>query len=72
VPVVIVSAEASFHTPYDHGTAAFLHQAGVENTYIPLADEGIYGNGHMMMLEKNSDEIAGVIVRWISDNVPRM
>jgi pimeloyl-ACP methyl ester carboxylesterase len=70
IPVVVLSAEASFHTPYDHGTSAFLRQAGVESTHIRLADEGIYGNGHMMMLEKNSDEIAGVIVRWIAENVP--
>jgi hypothetical protein len=24
-------------------------------------DRGIHGNGHMMMLEKNSDAIAGVV-----------
>ena len=26
---------------------------------------GIHGNGHMMMLEKNSDAIAGVIDGWL-------
>jgi hypothetical protein len=26
---------------------------------------GIHGNGHMMMLEKNSDQIADVIERWL-------
>ena len=30
-----------------------------------LADRGIHGNGHMMMLEKNSDAIAGVIDGWL-------
>ena len=27
---------------------------------------GIHGNGHMMMLEKNSDQIADVMEKWVS------
>jgi hypothetical protein len=30
---------------------------------------GIHGNGHMMMLEKNSDEIAAVVNQWLKANV---
>ena len=33
--------------------------------FIRLADVGIRGNGHMMMLEKNSDDIARVMDEWI-------
>lgn len=69
IPIVIVSGEASFHTAYDPGTARFLRQAGVANEYIQLADLGIHGNGHMMMLEKNSDEVAGVIADWLAKAV---
>ena len=58
VPILILIAEASYHAAYDHCTAAYLTQAGVANTMIRLEDIGIRGNGHMMMLEKNSDEIA--------------
>ena len=65
IPVLIVTGEASFHSPYDHGTSQFLTQAGVANTHIRLADIGIRGNGHMLMSEKNSDEIAGVIHDWL-------
>ncbi len=71
LPVAVISAEASFHTPYDAGTAAFLAQAGVDASYIQLADLGIHGNGHMMMLEKNSDEVAGVIAQWLADRVSK-
>ena len=35
------------------------------NTTIRLADIGIRGNGHMMMLEKNSDQIAAVMFDWL-------
>ena len=39
------------------------------NTFMRLEDHGIRGNGHMMMLEKNSDEIAALLERWIRANV---
>jgi pimeloyl-ACP methyl ester carboxylesterase len=65
IPILILVAEASYHATYDHCTAAYLTQAGVPNTFIRLEDIGIRGNGHMMMLEKNSDRIAGVIEGWL-------
>jgi pimeloyl-ACP methyl ester carboxylesterase len=65
IPILILVAEASYHAAYDHCTAAYLTQAGVPNTFIRLEDIGIRGNGHMMMLEKNSDRIAGVIEGWL-------
>lgn len=65
VPILILVAEASYHAAYDHVTAAYLTQAGVRNDFVRLPDIGIRGNGHMMMLEKNSDEIAGVIETWL-------
>jgi pimeloyl-ACP methyl ester carboxylesterase len=66
VPILIVVGEASYHAAYDHCTAAYLRQAGVPVTFIHLAkDAGIRGNGHMMMLEKNSDEIAALLASWV-------
>jgi len=37
----------------------------VRNTFIKLADLGIRGNGHMMMLEKNNQAIARVMADWL-------
>jgi pimeloyl-ACP methyl ester carboxylesterase len=65
IPVVIIVSEASYHAAYDHCTAAYLNQAGVRNTLIRLADMGVHGNGHMMMIEKNNAAIAGVIAQWL-------
>ena len=62
VPVVILTGEASYHAQYDHCTPKLLEQAGVQTTFINLADIGIRGNGHMMMLEKNILEIAAVMI----------
>jgi pimeloyl-ACP methyl ester carboxylesterase len=65
LPIAIVTAEASFHAPYEHCVVKFLEQAGVHPTWLNLGAMGIHGNGHMMMLEKNSDQIAEVIERWL-------
>ena len=65
IPVLIVAGEASYHAAFDHVTAAYLAQAGVPVSFLRLEEIGIRGNGHMMMLEKNSDRIAGVLVDWV-------
>jgi pimeloyl-ACP methyl ester carboxylesterase len=66
MPILIVTAEASYHATYDHCTVKFLEQAGVHPTWIKLGESGIHGNGHMLMLEQNSREIAEVIGRWLA------
>jgi hypothetical protein len=65
----VLTAEASYHAPYDHCTVQYLEQAGVRPSVIRLADIGIRGNSHVMMLEKNNRQIAGVIQRWIEKTV---
>jgi pimeloyl-ACP methyl ester carboxylesterase len=69
-PILIVTSEASYHAPYDHCTVRYLAQAGVKSTFIRLPDVGIHGNGHMMMLEKNSDAIAKVMADWLDRTLP--
>lgn len=66
IPLLILTAEASYHAPYDHCTSQYLEQAGVRHTFIRLADRGIRGNGHMMMIEKNNQEIAALIEGWLA------
>jgi pimeloyl-ACP methyl ester carboxylesterase len=65
MPISIVVGEASFYAPYGHCLVKYLEQAGVHPTMLNLGAMGIHGNGHMMMLEKNSDQIADVIERWV-------
>lgn len=69
IPIAIVTSEASFRATYDHCTAKFLTQAGVKNTHVRLEKENVHGNGHMMMLEKNSSQVAQVIAHWLDTNV---
>jgi hypothetical protein len=68
-PVMLLGAEASFYAGYNHCNVEYLRQAGVPVTFIKLADLGIHGNGHMMMLEKNSDAVAQTIADWLDKAV---
>ncbi|MDI1364677.1 MAG: hypothetical protein PSX79_07405 [bacterium] len=64
-PVLILVSEASYHAGCDHCTARYLSQAGVKTDFVRLADLGLHGDGHMLMLEKHSAEIAAEIGRWL-------
>jgi hypothetical protein len=70
IPLLIVTSEASYHSSYDHCTVRYLAQAGVKSTFLRLAEVGIHGNGHMMMLEKNSDTIAKTMADWLDQALP--
>jgi pimeloyl-ACP methyl ester carboxylesterase len=66
-PIVVVTAEASWMAADNHGMVDYLAQAGADVEHLRLEDHGQHGNGHAMMFETNSDAIATVIERWISD-----
>ena len=69
MPILIVTAEASYHAPYDHCTVNYLRQAGVAPHWLKLADHGISGNSHVLMMEKNSKAIADLIIAWANKTV---
>jgi pimeloyl-ACP methyl ester carboxylesterase len=66
IPILILTGEASYHAAYDHGTSAFLTQAGVENDFVRLEDIGQPGNGHMIMCERNNHEVADYLIGWLA------
>jgi hypothetical protein len=65
----VITTEGSYHAAYDHCTAKYLAQAGVRVTALRLGDQGIHGNGHMVMLEKNNLQVAGLIVGWLARTI---
>lgn len=46
-----------------------LTAAGVDVDFVRLEGRGIHGNGHVVMLEKNSEEIASPIGQWLGTAV---
>ncbi len=68
-PILIVTSESSYHVAYEHCTVEFLQQAGVKPTWFELGKMGVHGNGHMMMLEKNNQQIAALVEGWLRKSV---
>jgi len=66
IPVLFLSMDGSYHRAYDHCLAKWLNQAGVHTQYVEPESAGISGNSHVMMLEKNSADIAKYIGNWLS------
>jgi hypothetical protein len=62
MPVSAISAEASYHRSSDLEIAEYLTSMGVKNSLVLLEELGIRGNGQMMMLERNSTQIAAALI----------
>jgi pimeloyl-ACP methyl ester carboxylesterase len=69
IPVLVTVSESSYHAPYDHCTASYLRQGGVPVDFIRMQDQGLRGNGHMSMLEKNNLQVADFLHDWIRTHV---
>ena len=67
IPMLVITAEASYHAPFDHCSVDYLRQAGVSVDFLRLEEYGVHGNGHMMMLESNSLEIATLLGQWMQE-----
>jgi len=67
--VLALSADGTYHRVFDGCIPKWLNQAGVETDFVRLEEVGISGNGHMMMLELNSDDVIAYIHEWIVENI---
>jgi pimeloyl-ACP methyl ester carboxylesterase len=68
--VLAISANGTYHRVYDPCIPKFLNQAGVKTDFVRLEEVGISGNSHMMMSEKNSDQVIEFVIGWIRKTVP--
>ena len=48
-----------------HAYAEQIKSAGGSVDFIDLPDVGVKGNTHMLMMDKNSDQVADVIQKWL-------
>ena len=71
IPIVIVTAEGSFASPGNPGGVAYFKQAGCQAEELRLSKLGIHGNGHMMMVERNSRQVLQPILDWMSAKVEK-
>ena len=69
VPILLLTSQSGYNTLWDPCTHEYLKQAGVEHTWIRLERRGIHGNGHFYFMERNSDQVAGGVRRWLETHV---
>jgi hypothetical protein len=48
-----------------------IDDAGGDATMMHLPDLGIHGNSHMLMQDRNSNELADLVLEWIDERVER-
>jgi pimeloyl-ACP methyl ester carboxylesterase len=67
--ILVMTGTADIDHPreLDGAIVEWLNQNGAKADFLYLGDHGIEGNGHMMMLEKNSDALAGQVLSWIEN-----
>lgn len=68
--VVTGSDDADHPRHTDQATADWLRDLGTYVDYHFLSDHGTSGNGHMLMSEDNSSEVAGHIANWLAATLP--
>lgn len=72
LPVLVLTGTADLEHPRetDEAIVAWLNGVGARANFIWLGDRGIEGNGHMLMLEENSDRIGAIILEWLAAALP--
>ena len=69
LPVAVVSGEVSQQAAYAPEIRDFLAHAGAKADLLHLPDYGIFGNGHGLIYEKNSDAALQPILDWLDTHV---
>jgi pimeloyl-ACP methyl ester carboxylesterase len=64
-PIAVVTGEASMFRAFDRDLVSFLEQAGCDVELIQLADRGVHGNSHGIMIERNNAEALAVLTGWV-------
>ena len=65
IPVAVVSGEVSPQAQYAPKMLEFLLNAGADAEHLHLPNFGIYGNGHGLIYENNSDEALQPVLKWL-------
>lgn len=65
MPIVAVTAEASAFAAASPPAIDQLRAAGAAAEVLHLPDHGVFGNGHGLIYEKNSDQALAPILAWL-------
>ena len=65
LPVAVVTGETSVQAKFAPAIVEFLTTAGAAAELLHLPDYGVFGNGHGLIYEKNSDQALQPVLRWL-------
>ena len=65
LPILVLTAEASNFAAASLPIVEHLIAAGAAAERLHLPDHGIYGNGHGVIYELNSDEALQPVLKWL-------
>ena len=65
LPVAVVTGETSVQAKFAPAVVKFLTTAGAAAELLHLPDYGVFGNGHGLIYEKNSDQALQPVLRWL-------
>lgn len=68
LPIVAVTAEASAFAAASRPAVEQLKAAGSRAEVLHLPDHGVFGNGHGLIYEKNSDDALAPVLKWLIEN----
>lgn len=68
-PITFVTGDASWMRGMNARASEYLREQGYDVTHLWLEQHGIHGNGHMLISEKNSDEIAALLINCIDSRL---
>jgi pimeloyl-ACP methyl ester carboxylesterase len=71
-PILVMTGSNDIDHPrvLDEGTVKWLNEKEAAAEFVYLPGVGITGNGHMMMMEDNSDALADLAIDWIESRKP--
>ena len=69
LPIVAVTAEASAFAAASTPIVAQLRAAGAAAELLHLPDHGVFGNGHGLIYEKNSDAALLPVLAWLDKQI---
>jgi pimeloyl-ACP methyl ester carboxylesterase len=67
--VMLGSEDIDHPRETDEAIVTWLDEQGAAAEFCYLPDRGIAGNGHMMMLETNSDALADIMIDWLDATI---
>lgn len=71
LPILAVTAEASDFAAATPPTVDFLNAGGASAEILHLPDHGVFGNGHGLIYERNSDEALRPVLAWLENHATR-